>query len=100
MFPAPEGGGGALDSHLDGGLALPLGGGGGENLTLSQTGAQKIHPVTIYRTKNFLMHTVIYPVLRTVRTDSLFCRVSWVFPQIKGPVVNTTIFELLRRIAT
>ena len=25
---------------------------------------------------------------------------TWVFPQIKGQVVNTTIFELLRRIAT
>ena len=48
-----RGGGGALDSHLDGG--------GGENLTLSQTARRtKIHPVTIYLTKNFHMHTLYW----------------------------------------
>ena len=61
-------------------LLLPRGGGGhsplnwvggAQNLTLSQTARRtKIHPVTIYLTKNFHMHTLlqyctprIYPVL-------------------------------------
>ena len=64
-MPIP-GGGGALTSQLGRGCRW-----GGQNLTLSQTERRtKIHPVTIYLTKNFHMHTLlqyctprIYPVL-------------------------------------
>ena len=58
-FHPGEGGGGALDSHFNGGDA---GGGGGVKTApcLKPLGAQKIHPVTIYLTKNFHMHTLYW----------------------------------------
>ena len=47
-------GGGALDSHVDGGCRW-----GSKTLPCRNTlGAQKIHPVTIYLAKNFHMHTL------------------------------------------
>ena len=73
--PTPAGGGGG--THLSngrGGGGCRWGGGGVKHDTacLKPLGAQKIHPVTIYLTKNF--HYFAYPVL--ARTDDLFCGVS------------------------
>ena len=64
----PYSGGGALDSHLDGGGGGRGVAGGGVKTgpCHKPLGAQKIHPVTIYLTKNVHMHI---PVL--VRTDGL-----------------------------
>ena len=55
--PAPGGGGGHLHRTVTG--TCRWGGGGGKTWPcLKPLGAQKIHPVTIYLTKNFHMHTL------------------------------------------
>ena len=58
----PRGGGGEGGTRLSFGRPVPLGGGGGVKTSpcLKPLGAQKIHPVTIYLTKNFHMHTLYW----------------------------------------
>ena len=80
------------------GSETPGGGGGGGGVKtlpcLKPLGAQKIHPVTIYLTKNFHMHTLYW----YIRTDSLFCCVSsYIHKNLLRPARAVTLWSRTHR---